>query len=51
MVALADLLPCTQELEQPPILPSLKVKDYKNYAKALNYFLVKYDEALDIALE
>jgi hypothetical protein len=29
VVALADLLPATRDLEQPPILPSVKVKEYK----------------------
>lgn len=50
VISLADLLPATRDLEQPPILPSLKVKEYKAYAKALNYFLNKYDEAVSIGL-
>ena len=51
VVSLADLLPATRDLEQPPILPSLKVKEYKTYSKALNYFLSRYEEAVEIALE
>lgn len=43
VMALADLLPEARDLEQPPILPSLKVHEYKLYVKALNYFLNQFD--------
>lgn len=51
ITALADLLPKTSQLENPPILPSEKVVEYKSYCIAICFFILNHDEAHKIAVE
>lgn len=41
IVALTELLPKVQEVDDPPTLPSNKINQLKTYAKTINYFLNK----------
>jgi len=49
--SLALLLPSTSELENPPIIPEEKEKEYKIYCVAICFFILNYEEALKIAVE
>ena len=48
---LAKLLPNPATIENPPVLPSAYIDEYKKYAGSLNFFLGKYELALTIGLE
>jgi hypothetical protein len=48
---LADMLINTSELETPPFLPQESVAQQKIICTSLCYFIKKYDEAVQIAIE
>lgn len=50
IIALAKLLPKVSEVADPPTLPSNKINDYKSYAKVINHFLQKNQDAVQIGL-
>ena len=48
---MALLLPKVKEVADPPTLPTAKTSEYKAYAKTINYFLNKDQNALDFAIK
>lgn len=43
IIALANLLPKTVDLESPPILPIAKLDEYKKFCYAICHFILSYD--------
>ena len=50
IIALGKLLPKVSQIADPPTLPSNRINDFKAYTKVINFFLDKYEEAIQIAL-